>query len=404
MKALVLAAAQSPKLEPFSSTRPKSMITIAGESILQTTLKRIKQAGINEVWIVVGHQRQWIEKAFHYGKDLDLKIDYLIQEEEAGIGKAVLLAQERLAQDEHFLLVYGDTLMGGDNLSHLMRHFLATPNQNLAMITHPAFAGSYGNIYLGHDMKIQKFIEKPEGERLANYIFGGSFILEKAIFRQLDANGGDMVNLWHQLVEQGRLAASLWEDDWIDLSRPWHILRANSMVMDAWNQSIIPASCQIDPGVYINGVVHMGEKVRIASGTTIVGPCYIGDDCYIGHSALIRDHSSIGAGSTIGYGTELKNAVLFGHSKVGRLSFIGDSVIGEGTDLGGGTLTLNHIKGQETLAARFQNGEELPTGFNKLGAFIGDNAFIGAGNILAPGTLIQAASQIPDRFTVTSNL
>ncbi|MDT8447653.1 MAG: sugar phosphate nucleotidyltransferase [bacterium] len=399
MKALVLAAAKSAKLSPFSDSRPKTMINLSGQMILERQLRMLKEAGVNEVFLVVGHKREMIQQAFHYGRELGLKIDYLVQEEQKGIGNAVALGAKALAQEERFLLVYGDGLMGGNNFKQLIDRVPLASKPNLATVTHPSSDGAYGNVYLSGEMLISKLVEKPEAGRFSNYIFGGAFILSPKIFDLLAQKGEDMLAVYQELIANAEMEASLWEDSWIDITRPWHILLANQMVMRRWNETIIPESAVIEPNVTLRGAVHLGEGVHIASGTTIVGPCYVGAGSYIGNSCLIRTFSSIGPQCTIGYGTEVKNAVLFGNSVVGRLSFIGDSVLGEHVHLGSGTMTINHrIEGGNIT---FKPADEAPldTGLSKLGAFIGDHAVIGTGHNLAPGTWIGSGQILGDQFT-----
>ncbi len=269
MKALVLAAAKSKKLAPFFETRPKSMIPIAGQYILETILRQIRQAGISEVWIVVNHHKEIIQDAFHYGKRLNLRIDYLVQDEEKGIGHAVSLAEDVMGNDEHFLLVYGDALMSGNQLTHLLDRLSRLKPQSLATICHPASEGKYGNIYLSHDMKISKFKEKPQGTRISNYIFGGSFVLPQNCFQYLKNNNLNMVKYYQDLIESDQMLAALWEDNWIDISYPWHILAANKMMMRPWRSMRVPSSVNIESNVHMEGEILIEENVHIGAGTVI---------------------------------------------------------------------------------------------------------------------------------------
>ncbi len=402
MKAFVLAAAKSKKLSPFSENRPKSMISIAGVYILETILRQVAETGIKEVWIVVNHRKEIIQDYFKYGKTLGLKIEYIIQPEERGIGNAVSLCEQVIGDDSHFLLVYGDALMSGNPFTHLLTRFNHATSKALATISHPLSDGNYGNIYLSHDMKISKLVEKPESARMSNYIFGGSFILDKECFEFLKKHKQDMVAYYQHLISQQSMDASLWEDSWIDISRPWHILSANQMMMKPWTTTIIPKSVVIAPNVNIQGIVHFEENVRVSSGTTIVGPCYIGANVYIGNNSLIRKNSSIGSNCKIGYGTEIKNAVLFGKSNVGRLSFIGDSVLGENVQLGSNTVTVNYNTLGEEMFYHPQNEEPLDTKLPKLGAFVGDNSIVGTGHRIAPGTSIAPNTHVPDLVSIST--
>jgi len=402
MKALILAAARSEKLTPFTDTLPKSMIPIAGKPILHTILNQLYEAGVREVWIVVDYLQKSIKEYLLYGKDLDMKIEYLEQKDETGIGAAISLFEIGLAEDENFLLVYGDTLMSGNHFKHLLKKQKHSPNSTLATICHPVSKGNYGNIYLGHDMKISKHLEKPEGTRMSNYIFGGSFIFHKSCFQKIKTLNFDIVAYFQCLIKEERLDAALWEDNWIDISYPWHILTANKMMMSRWTESIIPSSVVIEANVSITGPVIISENVHISNGASITGPCYIGPNVYIGNSALIRKNAAIGINSKIGFGTEIKNAVLFGDSTVGRLSFVGDSVIGKNVKLGSGTMTVNYLTSGKNIYFNSQTEGELNTELLKLGAFIGDHSSVGTGHTIAPGTTLSPDTEIVDLITIQS--
>ena len=137
--------------------------------------------------------------------------------------------------------------------------------------------------------------------------------------------------------------------------------------------------------------------------SVIKGPCYIGPNVYLGNNTLIRKNAAIGPNCKIGYGTEIKNAVLFGDSVIGRLSFIGDSVVGTGVKFGSGTITVNYITSGKTICFESKNEGCLNTKLPKLGAFIGDNSTIGTSNTIAPGISIAPRTEVPDHLTVSIN-
>ena len=61
MKAIILAAGKGSNLNPFSNTRPIPMISVAGKTLLDNSLCQLKNAGINDVYIVVGHHKERIQ-------------------------------------------------------------------------------------------------------------------------------------------------------------------------------------------------------------------------------------------------------------------------------------------------------------------------------------------------------
>ena len=173
--------------------------------------------------------------------------------------------------------------------------------------------------------------------------------------------------------------------------------------MEKWGTTYVPKSVQLEPNVTIKGPVHFGDNVHVGSGTTINGPCYVGSGVFLGDNCLVRQNTSIGENSSIGYGTEIKNSVLFGNSTVGRLAFIGDSVLGYNVQFGSGTLTINYnTLGDDIFFSQKGLEEPVNTELPKLGAFIGDHSTLGTGHTIGPGTNIPADTLIKDRITIST--
>jgi bifunctional UDP-N-acetylglucosamine pyrophosphorylase/glucosamine-1-phosphate N-acetyltransferase len=89
---------------------------------------------------------------------------------------------------------------------------------------------------------------------------------------------------------------------------------------------------------------------------------------------------------------------MFANSQIGRLSFIGDSVIGENVDIGTGTVTVNRRLDFSPVWVKFGDFER-DTHLTKLGSFIGDNVTIGASNTIMPGTIIEPNTVIPSCYS-----
>lgn len=398
MRAIILAASRSKRLEPFVATRPKPMISIAGKYILEYTIEYLKEAGVREIFIVVNHKQEMIKEHFSYGNDLGVGIEYIFQEDLKGIGHALKLGQEVLNAQEDLLLVYGDVLAMGNFFQPALKVFYET-GDDVAVISHPFRSQEFGNVYLDHNMKVTRLVEKPQERQHGNYVFSGVFVLKSDIFERLSRHENDMEKCFQELISEDRLRASLWEEGWIDIIYPWHILLANGLIMKNWNNATIHSTVEMRGHVEIQGPVVIEEGVVIESGTILKGPSYIGKNCYLGNNCLIREYSVLGPDSIIGYGTELKNCVIFGKSNIGRLSFIGDSVLGEAVHIGSGITTVNHWPEFDEVLCRLKGGDvntELP----KLGTFIGDNSSIGARHSIAPGLIIPNETKIPDLITL----
>jgi bifunctional UDP-N-acetylglucosamine pyrophosphorylase/glucosamine-1-phosphate N-acetyltransferase len=398
MKALVLTGGAGRTLVPFSATRPKAMTVVAGGSLLRRTLNHLREAGIADVTIVVGQHGEKVEQTFGDGSALGLNLSYVRQPSALGIADAIRCARARFIPGEYFVLVYGDVVTSGNAFLQLLRSFntFKAPIAGVCLPGPPT--ARYGNVYLS-GTRITRVIEKPRERGLGNYVLSGMFVLPAEIFAWLDEGTAEMEQLIGRLIAERELHASIWEDGWIDVEYPWDVLAANRLVMDTWNEARISREARLDANVTITGPVRIEGGSVIRSGAVLAGPCYIGPNCYVGNNVLVRSYSSLGAGSTIGYGVELKNCVLFGNSRVGRLSFIGDSVIGENVDIGSGTMTVNERIDRRPIALDIR-GERVDSGLVKLGSFVGDGVKIGAGNTLEAGTILEPGTLIEHHTTV----
>ncbi len=393
MKALILAAGKGSNLLPFTATRPKTMINVAGKYVLERTIDLLKESGINVINIVVGHKKEKIIDFFKNSTHANLNLHYLVQKQSSGIGDAVLQARDRFDPGEYFILIYGDILTAANIFNHTLQSFGSTKSP-VASICLTSSSEMFGNVYLNDEMKITKMIEKPKKPDLCNYVLAGVYILPTSFFDLLKNNNKSMEKAFGKLIKKGNLTASIWEEDWIDIAYPWDILKANRIIMDTWKNATIAKTVNLKGDVKINGPVFIDEDVEIRSGTILEGPCYIGKESFIGNNVLVRKYTSISAESVIGYGVELKNSILFGKANVGRLSFIGDSVLGYNIYFGSGTMTINHTDNRKTVKAKI-NGKKVDSLCEKLGTFAGDNVTIGTSNSLLAGTIIPAGKMIP---------
>ena len=398
MKALLLAGGPATRLYPFTRNRPKPLLPLANETILHRNLSALRRAGINSVVIVYAKGNTLIQETIGSGKELGVHIEYVEQSGE-GIGNAISSAESKFVAGQYFLLGYADILTTDNIYSHLLSVFnrLRAPVASVCLTDEST--RHYGNVYLDENMKITRIVEKPPERDLGNYVLGGVFMMPHEIFEFVKKAKGDVTGAWDQLIERYGIFAGIWEHDWIDINYPWSILHANKMVMDTLTESRIAADVEIPSSVTISGPVSIAKGVVIREGAVIRGPAVIGEGCFIGNNALVREYCSLGADCMIGFGTELKNCVIFGSAIIGRISYLGDSVVGEGAHIGSGTMTINFpINYGEVLVP--VKGKLHNSRLRKLGAFIGDGAKVGASNSIRAGAVIECNEVIQDHFTV----
>ncbi len=399
MKAIILAAGEGTHLSPFSETRPISMIGVAGRSMLDNTFGLLKSAGINDIFIVVGHKKDKLIERLQQQDHNVLNLHYVEQKRKLGIGHAVMQVKNKISPGEYFLLLYGDTLTAENIFSKVQQSFHSFKCP-VASICLPPSNQMFGNVFLNARMEITKIVEKPKGNNLGNYVLSGVFILPASFFKLLESSGNSMEKALKKVVAGEGMRASMWEDDWLDVVYPWEILTANKMIMDSWQESSIAKTATLEANVTLQGIVHIKAGAIIKSGAVLEGPCCIGEGSYIGNNSLIRSYTSVGKNCSVGSGVELKNCVVMDNSQIGRLSFVGDSVLGENVDMGAGCMTVNRTVDWKPISVK--NGKRpMGTGMTKLGAFLGDGVVVGAGNTLEPGMVVAPGKILPACYSVT---
>ncbi len=174
---------------------------------------------------------------------------------------------------------------------------------------------------------------------------------------------------------------------------PWELLDVNSEVIGNLDNNFIYG--EVRPNATIDGNVIIGRNTVILPGVYIEGNVIIGDNCKIGPNCYIRGNTFIGSNCHIGQATEIKNSLLMDNVAAGHLSYIGDSVVGEKTNFGAGTITANFRHDGKNHRS-VVDGEILDTGRRKFGTIIGSNVHTGIHTSIYPGRKIgRNASTLP---------
>lgn len=156
-------------------------------------------------------------------------------------------------------------------------------------------------------------------------------------------------------------------------------------------------SCKgvIHPLAVVDGVLELGEGSVVKAGTVIEGRVRIGKNCIIGPHAYLRGDTWIGDECRVGHSVEIKSSLLGRGVAVAHLSYVGDSVLEDDVNVGGGCILSNfrHDAGEVRMLWK---GRLHATGRRKLGAHIGEHARVGCKCVILPGrTLPPGAWTVP---------
>lgn len=397
MKAVVLAAGLGTRMRPLTFTKPKFLLPVAGRPALDHTFTLLKNAGIEQVAIVVGFGREQIMDRYGDGSKLGLKLEYLHQKELLGTANAVSVAEDFVGGD-HFLVMNGDTLVDQESLNALLkRHREFGSNKGFGGVMATIEVDEpeqFGIVFLKGE-KVSEVVEKPKRvkSRLAN---AGVYIFDPVIFdaikRTKPSKRGEyeLTASIQILINEGKAVHASPLKLWADIGRPWDLLVANEYFLKGQRGEI---HGEVEPGAKVEESVYVGEGSLIRSGSYILGPTYIGRDCDIGPNCFIRPCTSIGDDVRIGNAVEVKNSIVMDHTNIGHLSYVGDSVIGSNCNFGAGT-TIANLRLDEKPVKMEGGGKVVSSGRRKLGTIIADNVKTGINCTINVGVKIGPDSAV----------
>jgi NDP-sugar pyrophosphorylase family protein len=170
---------------------------------------------------------------------------------------------------------------------------------------------------------------------------------------------------------------------------PWALTSELEDFLGRWIEHA-PPEYVVSKGAAVHRTAH------IEAGAVIKGPAVIGPDAFVAAHAYLRGGVYLGEGCVIGPSVEIKTCALFGRSKVAHLSFVGDSILGEGVNCEAGCMIANYRNEWDDKRIHVCEGDRvIDTGVEKFGALLGDGVRIGANAVLAPGTLLRPDTIVP---------
>ncbi|MDI6856582.1 MAG: sugar phosphate nucleotidyltransferase, partial [Candidatus Thermoplasmatota archaeon] len=351
-----------------------------------------KKAGVKDFIIVVGYRGEQVREYFGDGKKLNVKIEYAEQKKQLGTANALKQA-EKFVKDS-FLCLSPDSLISSQVLKKLCKQKPLT-----ICIKEVPCAKELGVVKVRGN-KILEISEKvEEGKALVNL---GTYLLDPVIFDAIrktqlsERYEYELTEALNILIREGhRLTAQKIKEVWLDIATPISLLKANELVLKN-----LRGECkgEVERYATLKGNVSVGSGTIITSGSYIIGPVIIGKNCEIGPNCFIRPFSSIGNNVRIGNGVEIKNSIIMDNTKIGHLSYVGDSIIGRNCNFGAGTVIAN-LRFDRKNVPIIIRGEKADSGLKKLGVIMGDNVQTGINVSIDPGTVIcENATILPHAF------
>ncbi|MBQ0866544.1 bifunctional UDP-N-acetylglucosamine diphosphorylase/glucosamine-1-phosphate N-acetyltransferase GlmU [Streptomyces sp. RK75] len=442
---VVLAAGEGTRMK---SATPKVLHELCGRSLVGHVVSAARALDPEQLVVVVGHAR---EKVTAHLSQLDPGIRTAVQHEQNGTGHAVRMALEELGEDGPagtVLVTCGDTpLLTGRTLQQLADTHAADGNAVTVLTAEVPDATGYGRIVResggGAVTAIVEHKDASEEQRAIREINSGVFAFDGRLLAQAlgkvrtDNSQGEeyLTDVLGILREAGhRVGAAVAGDhreiaginNRVQLAEARRMLNGR-LVKDAMLAGVTvidPATTWLDvgvtyepdalvhPGTQLLGSTHLGADsevgpntrladTRVGAGATVSNTvaqgAEIGEGASVGPYTYLRPGTRLGRKVKAGSYVEMKNAEIGEGTKVPHLSYVGDAVIGEHSNIGAASVFVNYdgeSKHTTTVGSHCRMGAD---NMYVAPVTVGDGAYSAAGSVITkdvpPGSLAVARGQ-----------
>ncbi|GIU04203.1 bifunctional UDP-N-acetylglucosamine diphosphorylase/glucosamine-1-phosphate N-acetyltransferase GlmU [Shewanella morhuae] len=426
LNVVILAAGKGTRMR---SDLPKVLHPIAHKSMVQHVIDTAKSLGSDAIQLVYGYGADKLQAALG-----EQDVQWVLQEEQLGTGHAVAQANPNISDDDTVLILYGDVPL--IQQSTLIDLLAARPDNGVAVLTvNLANPMGYGRI-VREDGKVVGIIEQKDAsaeQLLINEINTGIMVAPgkqlKDWLSRLSNNNAqgeyyltDIIAMAHSdgvAIDTAQPQSAIEVEgannrvQLAQLERAYQAREAEKLMLaganlrdpnriDIRGDVTVGMDVMIDVNVVFEGKVVLGNNVSIGAGAILID-CEIADNAEIkpysiiegaklgvaasaGPFARLRPGAELKQDAHIGNFVEVKKAIIGVGSKAGHLAYLGDAIIGDGVNIGAGTITCNY------------------DGANKHLTVIEDNVFVGSDTQLVAPVTIGKGATLGAGSTITHNV
>lgn len=237
--AVILAAGKGTRMKHLTADRPKPMVEVGKQHMLERIFVGMRGAGIRKFVVVTGYHANLIEETFGDGARLGIAIAYVRQEQQTGTASALLLCRRHVG-DGPFLMSWGDILVEPHNYRRLVDAFAAHPCDALLTVNPVDDPYRGAAVYVTADGVVEKIVEKPpRGTSTTPWNNAGVFVLAPIAFEyaarlQPSPRGEyELPEAIRNMIDDGRLVRALpLEGYWGDIGTPEDVERMERILAE----------------------------------------------------------------------------------------------------------------------------------------------------------------------------
>ena len=327
MKGIILHGGHGTRLRPLTHTGPKQLLPIANKPMSQFGLESIRDAGITEIAIIIGGiGSQKVKEYYGDGQKFGVKITYVNQDCPSGIAHAINLCKEFVGNDK-FVVFLGDNIIKKSIIHYVSKFKQSNASASILLceVSNPTQFG----IADVKDGIIKKIMEKPK-DPPTNLAVTGIYLHTPTIFDIIDRlkpswrNEYEITDALQMLLEENhKIIYDIITDYWKDTGTPQDIIHANNVILS----DMTPYFDGIkEKNVTIENNVMVGKGTIIKEGSSLIGPCIIGENCMIESNTYVGPNSSVGDNSKLSK-CDIKNSIIMSGCTIEGNLKIRDSII-----------------------------------------------------------------------------
>ena len=388
MRAVFLCGGSGKRMFPI--TEDKFLLDFLGKPLLEHQIKTARGAGLSH-FVIIGNPENIAKIAQITQKIPGIKVDLAMQKEPLGIADA-LKSAEPFLHGQVLVINPNDVFSSSAYIKIITEAERGMASSYiLGYQVQKYFPGGY--LQVNSQNELLSIVEKPNpGEEPSNLvnILVHCYNDPKQLLHYVETTQTTKDDVYEcaldNMVKYGhKIKVVLYSNFWAPIKYPWHILKVIEYFLDNAQHYIAPSAC-ISEKANIEGKVILSDNVRVLENAVIRGPAYIGPNSVIGNNVLVRDYSHIGSNSVVGYSTEVKHSYI-GDNCWFHSNYVGDSIIDDNCSLGAGTVLANLRLDEGNICVKVGD-TPVDTGYDKLGAILGQGCRIGVNASLMPGVRV----------------
>jgi bifunctional UDP-N-acetylglucosamine pyrophosphorylase/glucosamine-1-phosphate N-acetyltransferase len=420
---VILAAGKGTRMK---SALPKVLHPIGAKPMVQRIIDTVNQLGANSVNLIYGHGGEQLKNALRHNN-----LNWCLQDQQLGTGHAVQQAVPNIKDNEDVLILVGDApLIKQSTLEQLLS---VKKQADLALLTVELNDPTGMGRIIREGDQVKAIVEHKDAtaqQKEINEINTGMMVMGggdlKRWLGNLDSDNAQgefyLTDVIAMAAQEGKVIKAAQPSSAIEveginnrkqlaaIERAFQMEQAEKLMMrgvslldparfDLRGEVSVGEDISIDVNVIIEGKVKIGSNVKVAANcilidceiasgasieaNSIVQQAIVGENCTVGPFARLRPGSVMHEGAKVGNFVEMKKTILGKGSKASHLTYLGDTEVGQGANIGAGTITCNY------------------DGVNKSKTYIGDGAFIGSNSSLVAPVAIGVNSTVGAGSVIT---